>query len=96
MERVRNVPGVKIHTSLKPQYAGAVGLFSIGGMKPAEIDGQLMNKYKIHTVRIEWENIRGVRVTTHVYHSPKDLDRLVTAIKAIAEKQATASKQKKS
>ncbi|WP_415860118.1 hypothetical protein [Spirosoma telluris] len=87
---------MKIHTSLKPEFAGAVGLFSIDGMKTSEVDGQLLNKYKIHTTGIDWENIHGVRVTPHVYHSPKDLDRLVTAITAMSEKQAMASKQKKS
>ncbi|GAB4043549.1 aminotransferase class V-fold PLP-dependent enzyme [Spirosoma litoris] len=96
MERVKDVPGVKLHTSLKPEFAGAVGLFSIDGMKTSEVDGQLLNKYKIHTTGIDWENIHGVRVTPHVYHSPKDLDRLVVAITQIAEKQAVASKQKKS
>jgi selenocysteine lyase/cysteine desulfurase len=95
-ERVRDLPGVKIHTSLKPEYAGAVALFSIDGMKPAEIDGQLYNQHKIHTVAIDWENIHGIRVTPHIYHSPKDLDRLVTAITMMAEKQAVAGKQKKS
>jgi selenocysteine lyase/cysteine desulfurase len=95
MERVRDVPGVKIHTSLKPEYAGAVGMFSIDGMKPGEIDGQLMNQFKIHTVGIDWADFHGVRVTPHVYHSPKDLDRLVTAIAKIADKQTIASKQKK-
>ncbi len=96
MERVREMPGVKIHTSLKPEFAGAVGLFSIDGMKASEVDGQLLNKYKIHTTGIDWENIHGVRVTPHVYHSPKDLDRLVTAIEAMSAKQIAVGKQKKS
>ena len=96
MEKVRDVPGVKLHTSFKPEFAGAVALVSIDGMKTSEFDAQLLNKYKIHTTGIDWENIHGVRVTPHVYHSPKDLDRLVVAITAIAEKQAVASKQKKS
>ncbi|GAB3795411.1 aminotransferase class V-fold PLP-dependent enzyme [Spirosoma humi] len=96
MERVRELPGVKIHTSLKPEYAGAVALFSIDGMKSGEVESQLLGKYKIHTSPIDWENIHGVRVTPHVYHTPKDLDRLVTAITAIAEKQVVAGKQKKS
>ena len=95
-ERVRELPGVKIHTSFKPEYAGAVALFSIDGMKPGEVESQLLGKYKIHTSPIDWENIHGVRVTPHVYHSPKDLDRLVAAITAIAETQSVASKQKKS
>ncbi|WP_338876565.1 aminotransferase class V-fold PLP-dependent enzyme [Spirosoma sp. SC4-14] len=94
MERVKDLPGVKLHTSLKPEFAGAVALFSIDGMKASEVDGQLMNKYKIHTTTIDWEHFHGVRVTPHVYHSPKDLDRLVTAISAISEKQAVASKKK--
>ncbi len=95
-ERVRDLPGVNIHTSLKPEFAGAVAMFSIDGMKPAEIDAQLYNQHKIHTVAIDWENIHGIRVTPHIYHSPKDLDRLVTAITAMAEKQTVAGKQKKS
>ena len=95
-ERVRELPGVKIHTSLKPEFAGAVALFSIDGMKPGEIESQLLSKYKIHTSPIDWENIHGVRVTPHVYHTPKDLDRLVVAITAIADKQTVAGKQKKS
>ncbi len=51
-ERVRDLPGVNIHTSLKPEFAGAVALFSIDGMKPAEIDAQLYNQHKIHTVAL--------------------------------------------
>lgn len=69
MERAKDLPGVKIHTSLKPEFAGAVALFSIDGMKPSEIDGQLQNKYKIHTVGIDWESFHGVRVTPHIYCS---------------------------
>ena len=73
-----------------------MALFSIDGMKPGEIESQLLSKYKIHTSPIDWENIHGVRVTPHVYHTPKDLDRLVAAITAIADKQTVAGKQKKS
>lgn len=53
-------------------------------MKPGDVAKALHDKYKIHTVSIDWENIHGVRVTPHVYTSTKDLDRLVTAIRQIA------------
>jgi selenocysteine lyase/cysteine desulfurase len=96
MERVRELPGVKIHTSFKPEFAGAVALFSIDGMKTSEVESQLLGKYKIHTSPIDWENIHGVRVTPHIYHTPKDLDRLVAAITALSAKQALAGTQKKS
>jgi selenocysteine lyase/cysteine desulfurase len=85
-EKVGKFPKVKVHTSFKPEFAGAVALFSIDGMKSADIDTFLFNKYKIHTVAIEWENISGIRVTPHVYTTFKDLDRLVTAIEELSKK----------
>jgi selenocysteine lyase/cysteine desulfurase len=85
-EKVVKFPKVKVHTSFKPEFAGAVALFSIDGMKSADIDTFLFNKYKIHTVAIEWENISGIRVTPHVYTTFKDLDRLVTAIEELSKK----------
>ena len=86
-ERVRDLPGVHVHTSLKPEWAGAIALFSIDGMKTADIDSQLLGTHKIHTVGIDWENIHGIRVTPHVYTNTKDLDRLVAAIADMSAKQ---------
>jgi selenocysteine lyase/cysteine desulfurase len=76
---------VKVHTSLKPEFSCALALFSIEGKKPEEVDGELFNKHKIHTVGINWENIHGVRVTPHVYTTTHELDRLVNAIEKIAK-----------
>jgi len=91
-ERVRDVPGVRLHTSLKPEFAGAIALFSIDGLKPAEVESRLLSQYKIHTSPTVWENVAGVRVTPHVYTTPKDLDRLVTAITQIADSRTAANK----
>jgi selenocysteine lyase/cysteine desulfurase len=80
MERVKDMPGVHLHTSLKPEFSCVIGLFSIDGYTPAEIDTYLFDKHKIHTVGIVWENISGVRVTPNVYTLERDLDKLVFAI----------------
>jgi selenocysteine lyase/cysteine desulfurase len=84
-DRVRNLPGVSIHTSKDVRYACAISSVSVEGMKTTELDSQLYNKYKIHTVGIDWENIHGVRVTPHVYTSLEDLKRLVKAIEEISK-----------
>jgi selenocysteine lyase/cysteine desulfurase len=86
MERVKDIPGVKIHTSFKPEYSCVIGLFSIDGYEPGEIDTYLFDKHKIHTVSIVWENISGVRVTPNVYTLERDLDKLVHAIGELAAK----------
>ncbi len=91
-EKAIKIPGVKLNTSLKPEFSCALANFSIEGMKPEDIDTQLYDKYRIHTVGINWENVHGVRVTPNVYTTIKDLDLLVKAITEIA---STASAVKK-
>lgn len=86
--QVINHPKVRLHTSMKDEYACAIAGFSIDGMRPAEIDSILMSQYKIHTVGIEWENIKCVRVTPHVYTTEDQVDLLAKAILEIAGRKA--------
>ncbi len=83
-EKVIKHPRVKLHISLKPEYACALGTFSIDGMEPGEVGSKLFNEHQIHTTSIKWENISAVRVTPHVYTTTKDLDRFVEAVLKIA------------
>jgi selenocysteine lyase/cysteine desulfurase len=85
MEKVKDVPGVKLSTSLNPKWGCAIGMVSVEGKKPAELDSHLFNNYKIHTTTIEWENIKGVRVTPNVYTTAKNLDVLVEGITSFAK-----------
>lgn len=82
----KKFPKVRIHTSLNPAYSCAICGVSIDGMTPSELESELYNKYKIHTVGIVWQKISCVRVTPHVYTKPKDLDKLIKAIGEIAAK----------
>ncbi len=91
-EKAIKISGVRLNTSLKTEFSCAIANFSIEGMKPEDIDTQLYDKYRIHTVGINWENVHGVRVTPNVYTTIKDLDLLVKAITEIA---LTASVVKK-
>ena len=91
-EKAIKIPGVKLNTSLKPEFSCALANFSIEGMKPEDIDTQLYDKYRIHTVGINWENVHGVRVTPNVYTTIKDLDLLVKAISEIASTAAVIKK----
>jgi selenocysteine lyase/cysteine desulfurase len=84
-DKARNIKGVHIHTSQDVNYACAIALVSMDGLKPVELDAQLLGKYKIHAVGIDWENIKGVRVTPHIYTTPKDLDRLVHALSELSK-----------
>jgi selenocysteine lyase/cysteine desulfurase len=80
MSAVKDIPKVKLGTSMKPGFGCGVGMVHVEGKKPGEMDDFLMSKYKIHAVAIEWENIKGLRVTPNVYTTTKNLDVLIEAI----------------
>lgn len=78
--KARVINGVKVGTSLDPEYGCAIGLLQIDGKTPAQVDSYLFEKFKIHAVGIVWENISGVRITPNVYTLPADLDVLMEGI----------------
>jgi selenocysteine lyase/cysteine desulfurase len=80
MSKVKNIPNVKLHTSQQPGFGCAIGLISVEGKNPKDLDAFFFNKYKIHTTPIEWENLKGVRITPNVYTTTQELDILVEAI----------------
>lgn len=87
--KVKDIPGVTLSTSLKPEFSCAICGVSVKGLTPGELDKQLFDKYKIHTVGITWENVSCVRVTPHVYTTLQDVDTLVKAIGEIAQASKT-------
>ncbi|MBE9464975.1 aminotransferase class V-fold PLP-dependent enzyme [Dyadobacter subterraneus] len=85
-EKAQQIPGVKIHTSLKPEYSCAIAGVSVDGIKPGELESKLFTDFKIHTTPISYEYVNCVRVTPHVYTKISDLDRLVGALEKISKK----------
>ncbi len=82
IEKVKHLPAIKINTSLHPHWGCAIGNVGFEGKKTADLDSFLLDKYKVHVVGIEWENIHGIRVTPNVYTTTKNLDTLVEGITA--------------
>jgi selenocysteine lyase/cysteine desulfurase len=85
MDRVKDLPNIKLSTSLDPKWGCAIGMVSVDGKKPGDLDNFLFNNYKIHTTTIQWANISGVRITPNVYTTTKNLDVLVSGIRTFAQ-----------
>lgn len=84
-EKVQSLPKVQVKTSLKLEYGCAIGMVAIDGKKPGEVADYFFRNFKIHSVPIEWENIKGVRLTPNVYTTIKEVDTLVTAIQQLSK-----------
>ncbi len=85
MTKVKDIPKVQLGTSMNPGFGCAIGIVNVEGKKPAALESYLIDNYKVHAVGIEWESIKGVRVTPNVYTTTKNLDVLVDAIEKFAK-----------
>ena len=80
VNQVKNIPGVVMNTPLKKGYSCAIANIGFETKNHEDLDKYLFDKFKIHTVSIHWEKIKGVRITPNVYTSTENLDRLVEGI----------------
>lgn len=85
VDQVKHLKKVKFSTSILANKSCAICCFLIEGFTPSELEAKLLDKYKIHTSPIVYENISGVRVTPNVYTSFFDLDRLIKAVHDLCE-----------
>jgi selenocysteine lyase/cysteine desulfurase len=84
-EQVKELPNLRIHTSLKPQFSGAMASFSIEGLSAGEIRQNLSETGGFDTGAIQWNGLDAVRVSPHIYISLGELDRLAAAIRRLTE-----------
>ena len=84
-DAISDHPKIRVNTDTDPDKSCALCIVKIDGMTPVELSDVLLNKYKIHTTAIEYYNVSGVRVTPHVYTVKSDLDRLISALRALAD-----------
>jgi selenocysteine lyase/cysteine desulfurase len=82
--KVRGRHKVVVNTPTDPQRSCAIANVGIAGMAPTDLAKLLMEKYRIWTVAIDFENVHGVRVTPHLFTSTAELDKLVNALTQLA------------
>jgi selenocysteine lyase/cysteine desulfurase len=79
--RVRDLPHIDLNTPADPARACGIANVGIKGMNPADMAKNLLDKYGIFTVAIDYANVHGCRITPNVYTSTAELDVFVAALK---------------
>jgi selenocysteine lyase/cysteine desulfurase len=82
-EKVRDAKGVVVNTPADPARHCGIGNAGIVSMKPADLADALHRKYGIYTVAIDGAGVHGCRITPNIYTTPKELDVLVSSLKAL-------------
>ena len=77
---------VTIHTSLKPQFSGAIATISIEGLTAGDIATALRKEGGFDVGYVIYNGMDAVRISPHIYTSLAELDMLVAIIKKLAVK----------
>ena len=83
---LRDVENVIINTPKEPHRSCGIANIGIKTMKPHDLAKTLMEEFNIWTVAIDYENVKGCRITPNVYTTTKELDYFIDAIKTLAER----------
>jgi selenocysteine lyase/cysteine desulfurase len=81
---LREIPGVKLYTSLDPKLSASLTTFSVNGASPDTVVKTLIEKDRIYIRTIIEDDIKAVRASTHFYNSPDEVDHLLSAVQKIA------------
>jgi len=82
---LKKIPSVRLHTPLDPYLSAGLTAFSMKGIAPERIVNYLREKYNIviRTIGREKDGTLGVRVSTHIFVSFREVDRLLEGIRRL-------------
>ncbi|MBI3111726.1 MAG: aminotransferase class V-fold PLP-dependent enzyme [Ignavibacteriales bacterium] len=86
MNKLKDLPNVRFHTSWEPNQSCGIANIEIVGLEPGAIGSYLMDKHKIFTTPILHDEFKGIRITPSVYTTLNELDRFVDVMTTVSKK----------
>ncbi|HDT13389.1 MAG TPA: aminotransferase class V-fold PLP-dependent enzyme [Candidatus Aminicenantes bacterium] len=84
-QEVAKIPGIKVHTPVDPYLSAGLSAFSLGGGLESKLVDYLREKYNlvIRTAGSPQAGTYGVRVSTPIYVSTKEVDMVVDGVRTL-------------
>ncbi len=84
-QELAKIPGVKLHTPVDPYLSAGLTAFSMVGAEPAKLVDFLREKYNlvVRTAGSSSAGTYGVRVSTPIYVSTKEVDMVVEGVRTL-------------
>ena len=85
-EGLAEIPGVRLHTSMDDYLACGLTAFSGENIQPDELVNYLRERYNlvIRTIGSEERGTRGVRVSTHIFVSGEDVEKVLEGVRVMS------------
>jgi selenocysteine lyase/cysteine desulfurase len=84
-EGLKAIKGVKVWTSMDPTLSAGLTLFSIRDIPMENVKQALMERDRIYIRTMSRGDLNGVRVSTHIYNMPGEVDRLLAGARHLAK-----------
>ena len=78
---LRTIEGIEVLTPTDPSLSGSITTFKSATVPYDRMNAYLGNVHKLRTRVVTEQGINGVRVSTHVYTSAADVDRLIAGVR---------------
>ena len=83
-EGLRSIPGVSVATPVEEDLKGAMAAFAIDGVESADLQRHLSAAANVRTRVIGEYGYGWMRLSTHVYNLPADLERVLDLLDQVA------------
>ncbi len=83
-EGLREIPGVKLWTSMSDDLAAGLTLFSVHDLPMENVQQAILNRDRVFIRTMSTGNLNAVRASTHLYNMPHEVDRLIASVRHIA------------
>jgi selenocysteine lyase/cysteine desulfurase len=84
-QELMKIPGVKIHTPIDPYLSAGLTAFSMAGVEASKLVDYVREKYNlvIRTTGSKEAGTHGIRVSTPIYISTKEVDMVVDGVRTL-------------
>lgn len=89
--RLKDLPGVRLHTSDDPELSAGIGTIGVDGFNIPKLAEYLMEKHKIMVVPIvTGKEYSGLRVTPNVYTTLEEVDTFASVMESLIRRGASS------
>ena len=83
IEGLKTIPSIEILTPSDPAMRRSITTFRSSKVDFDDLNGRLMRDFRLRCRRVTERGLNAVRVSTHIYNSKQDCDRVIEAVETI-------------
>jgi len=81
---LKEIRGAKLWTSVDPRFSANLTTVALEGHPPQDVLKALLDQAGIVVRSVKTDTVNGIRISTHFYNHPEEIDRLLSVLRGLA------------